>query len=73
MNKKDKVFKSVDTLSKELDAVDNFVLKHWKKYVIAAIIILIAITVFLVFSKKNSSSGSAATNMQYLQPLLLNS
>jgi hypothetical protein len=62
MSKKNGIFKSVDTLSKELDIVDSFVLKYWKKYVIAAIIILVAITAFLVFSKKNSSNGITTSN-----------
>jgi len=62
MSKKNKIFKSVDTLSKELDLVDNFVLKHWKKYVMAVVIILVAIAVFLVFSKRNSSNGIGVSN-----------
>ena len=62
MSKKDSTFKSVDTLSKELDIVDNFVLKYWKKYVIAAIIILLGITTFLIFSKRSSSNGVTASN-----------
>lgn len=62
MSKKNKVFKSVDTISKELDAVDNFVLKYWKKYVLIAVIILVSISVFLVFSKRNSINGTTASN-----------
>ncbi len=62
MSKKNEAFKSVDTLSKELDVVDNFVLKYWKKYVVAAVIILVAITAFLVFSKKSSSNGTTSSN-----------
>ena len=62
MSKKNGTFKSVDTLSKELDLVDNFVLKHWRKYAIAAAIILVAIAAFLVFSKRNSSNGISASN-----------
>ena len=42
MSKKNaNVFRSVDTISKELDVVDNFVLKNWKKYIVLAVIILI--------------------------------
>ena len=62
MNKKNGAFKSVDTLSKELDLVDNFVLKYWRKYVVAAIMILAAIAAFLVFSNRNNSNGVATSN-----------
>lgn len=62
MSKKNETFKSVDTLSKELDLVDNFVLKYWRKYVIAALIILAAIAAFLVFSNRNSSNGVATSS-----------
>lgn len=62
MSKKSSTFKSVDTLSKELDMVDNFVLKYWKRYAIAAVIILVGIAAFLVFSKRSNCNSVTASN-----------
>ena len=58
-NKKEqkKAFRSVDKLSKELDAVDNFVLKHWKRYAIFGVIIIIALGVIMfVYESRHASS-----------------
>lgn len=60
--KKNGSFKSVDALSKELDAVDNFVLKHWKKYVLIASIVFVAIAVFLVSSITYTNSSITTSN-----------
>lgn len=43
-----KIFKSVDVISRELDVVDNFVLKYWKKYVYVAIAVVIVVALALV-------------------------
>ncbi len=52
-----KAFKSVDKLSKELDAVDNFVLKHWKRYAIFGLIIIIALGVIMfIYESRHASS-----------------
>ncbi len=43
-----KIFKSVDVISRELDVVDNFVLKYWKRYVYLAIGAVIVVAVVLI-------------------------
>ena len=74
-----KLFKSVDIISKELDAVDNFVLRYWKKYVyiaIGVVIIVAAVTIFIsVFEHNTSSAGrelSNATTLEQLQKAVKN-
>lgn len=62
MAKNDKnLFKSVDVISKELDAVDNFVLKYWKKYVYIAIGVVIIVAASLIFIRlfEHNTSSSA--------------
>ena len=51
-----KEFKSVDKISKELDAVDNIVLKHWKNYVYLAIILVVIIALSLIFIDYNKKA-----------------
>lgn len=56
-----KIFKSVDVISRELDVVDNFVLKYWKKYVylaIAAVIVVAVVLVIIRTLEHNTSSSS---------------
>ncbi|HBM17475.1 MAG TPA: hypothetical protein DD381_14195 [Lentisphaeria bacterium] len=69
-----KLFNSVDVISKELDAVDNFVLKYWKKYVyiaIGVIVVVAAVTIFIRVFEHNSTSAareiSGALSLEQLQ------
>lgn len=59
--KEKKIFKSVDVISKELDAVDNFVLKYWKKYVYLAIavVILVALALVIIRAVEHNVSSSS--------------
>ena len=59
--KKNNTFKSVDTLSKELDVVDNFVLKHWKRYAIlaAAFVVILGIVLFVLKTRNENSIRSS--------------
>ncbi|HJO95862.1 MAG TPA: hypothetical protein QF753_20885 [Victivallales bacterium] len=58
--RQNKNFKSVDLISKELDAVDNFLLKHWKLYVYIAIGIVIIVGAVLLVSDYHSNLGKQA-------------
>jgi hypothetical protein len=50
-------FRSVDKLAKELDNVDNFVLKNWKKYVyLAAGVIVIVTAVLYIYESKEKGN-----------------
>jgi len=58
-------FKSVDRLSKELDVVDNFVLKHWKRYAIFGVIIILVLGVILfVFETRHASSMQVSEDVE---------
>ena len=78
MTKKQKnYFKSVDTLSRELDVVDNFVLKHWKRYAIFGVIIILLLGVILfVYETRHASSMQVsgdvvnATTLSELQEVI---
>ena len=59
-NKKE-LFKSVDVISKELDVVDNFVLKYWKRYVYIAIgivVVIAAVTIFIRVFEHNAATSA---------------
>ena len=57
VKKKNDSFKSVDKLSHELDVVDNFVLRHWKRYAIVAAIFVVILAIVLIVSKTRSESS----------------
>ncbi len=74
-----KIFKSVDVISKELDAVDNFVLKYWKKYVYLAIaaVIIVALTLITIRTLEHKALSSSqelvnADNTAELQAAIKN-
>ncbi|MCF7790774.1 MAG: tetratricopeptide repeat protein [Victivallales bacterium] len=54
---KENDFKTVDKLSEELDAVDNFVLKNWKRYTYLAIGIIILIAAVLYFYETRATNN----------------
>jgi hypothetical protein len=58
--KRQESFKSVDVISKELDVVDNFLLKHWKLYIYIAIGIVIIVGAVLIVQDYNSGLGKQA-------------
>ena len=58
-------FRSVDKLAKELDSVDNFVLKNWKKYVYLAVAVIIIIAAVLYFYE-SSEKGSIKESQEIL-------
>ncbi|MCP4178989.1 MAG: tetratricopeptide repeat protein [bacterium] len=70
-------FKSVDLISKELDVVDNFLLRHWKLYIYIAIGIVIIVAAVLIVSDYNNSLSKqaiseieSATTVQTLQTVI---
>ena len=56
-NKNKTAFKSVDTISKDLDIVDSFVLKNWKKYVYIAIGIVVVFAAVLFFYEHRANNN----------------
>ena len=57
VKKQKNYFKSVDKLSHELDVVDNFVLKHWKRYAIFGLIIILVLGIILfIYETKHANS-----------------
>ena len=59
--KKNNSFKSVDKLSRELDIVDNFVLKNWKKYAICGLIVVVILGVVLfIYETRHTNSVQAS-------------
>lgn len=61
MKKKKEDFKSVDAISKDLDIVDNFVLKNWKKYIYIAVAIVIIVCVYIIVSKRIDANKAVAS------------
>lgn len=55
--KEEDAFKSVETISRELDNINNFVLRHWKTYVYIAVIAVIIIGFLLYWYEKSERSS----------------
>ena len=55
--KSSKEFKSVDTISKDLDIVDNFVLRNWKRYTYIAIGIVVVVAALLMYYESRATSS----------------
>jgi predicted negative regulator of RcsB-dependent stress response len=54
-------FRSVDKLAKELDNIDSFVLKNWKKYVYIAVAFVIIIAVGLYYYESKEKINTQAS------------